>query len=153
MLRHPARVHAGVIRDHVAGKPYPAAPRALFQCLQPPLAAQLPCNDVVEQGVRGCLCLGISHPALDLAGGAAALPDPDQPQGRETGARQPIQLLVGHLVQAPDLASPRPRELVQPHQRVLGDHHRPGHPVAVFAEGLHLGCLADIFVYLREVRE
>ena len=149
VLDDPPRIDAGVVGDHVACKPDAAGPRPCLQVLQCRVPSQLGGDRVVGKRVGRCLCLGVSHPALDLARGRTALPDADEPQRGEAGPGQPVQLLVGHLVQRGDGPAVLPRELRQPDQGVLRHHHRPGHPVKVGAERLALAGVRAEGRYLR----
>ena len=64
------------------------------------LAAQVGGDGVVVQRVGGRGGVGVAAELLDALRGAAALPQPDQPQARDAERREPVELLVGHLVEA-----------------------------------------------------
>ncbi len=52
---------------------------------------------------------------------------------------QPVELLVGDLVEAPDGPAVGPTQLVEPDVGALGQQHHARHPVEVLAEALDLG--------------
>ncbi len=146
VLHHPARVDPHVVGDHVAREPDPATPGALPQVRVRRLAAQVLGDPVVEQRVGGGHGLRVPAQLLDPFRRAAALPQPDQPEPGEALAGQPVQLLVGDLVQPPDLPPVLAGELVEPDVGALGQQHQARHPVAIHAEALRLQLLVPELV-------
>ena len=136
VLDDPARVDAHVVRDHVAGEPDPARPRPVAQRGVGRFAADVVGDPVVVERVRRGDRVGVAAPALDLLGGARALPEADQPQPGHAPASEPVQLLVGDRVERADVAAIRARQLVEPDVRALRHEHDPRHPGGVAAEAL-----------------
>ena len=136
VLDHPPGVDARVVGHHVAREADAPAPRPVAQVGERRVAAEAAGHRVVGQRVGGGLGLGVAHPPLDVPRGGAALPHADQPERGEPAPGERVQLLVGDLVEPPDGPAVRAGELVEPDQGVLRDHHHPGHPVPVGAEGL-----------------
>ncbi|MEY4070828.1 MAG: hypothetical protein RL721_1442 [Candidatus Eisenbacteria bacterium] len=138
VLDHPARVDPHVVGHHVARQPDAALPGALAQVVPRVLAAQLVRDDVVVHRIGRRRGVGVAGVLLDAGRGAAALPDADEPERGDAERRHAVELAVGHLIESRDGASMVARELVEPHQRALGDHHGARHPVGVVAETLGL---------------
>ncbi len=116
----------------------PRCPRPVSQVRPGRLAAQVVCDAVVHQGVRGRDRLGVALELLDALGRVAALPEPDEPQPGESPVAQPVQLGVGDAVEGADGTAVAARQLVQPDVGALGHEHQAGHPVQVPAERLGL---------------
>ncbi len=144
VLDDPARVDSHVVGDHVGRHADAPGPGAVAQGRPRSLAAEVFGDRVVAQGVRGGHRVGVAAELLDPLAGATALPEPDEPQPREAPADKPVELLVGDLVEAPDVAAIPAAELVQPDVRALGHQHDPGHPVLVLGEPLGLGVEARV---------
>ncbi|OPZ58928.1 MAG: hypothetical protein BWY87_01237 [Deltaproteobacteria bacterium ADurb.Bin510] len=134
----PLGVKPHVVGHHVGGHADAVAPGAGLEILEGRLAAQLGGHSVIIDRVGAGLGLGVAVPLLDLAAGAAALPDADQPQTGEAETRQLFELFVGDLVKALDRPAVLDRQLVQPDIGALGHQHQLGHPVEVGAEALDL---------------
>ena len=64
--------------------------------------------------------------ALDLRRGAAALPQPDQPQAGHADAGQAVELLVGHVGEGRHGPLEATRELLEPDVGRLGHEHDAG---------------------------
>ena len=146
VLGDPARVHSRVIGHHVACKPDPPLARTPLQPVQSLSAAQLAGHHVVIQRIGGGFRVLVSHPSLYFARRGASFPYPDEPERGESRPCQPVQLLVGHLVQPPYFPAVLTGELVQPYEGVLGHHDRARHPLRVRAERLYLRGHSYVFV-------
>ena len=93
---------------------------------------------VVEERVgRGDGVL-VAAELLDGFGGAAALPDADEPERIDAAVGERGQLFVGNLVEAADVPAVLPAELREPDVGALGDEHGVGHPGRVGRELLVL---------------
>ena len=142
MLHDPGRIDPHVVGDHVAGEPDAAPPGTLAQVLVRRFAAQVLSDPVVEQGVGRGHGVRIAAQLLDPLRRPAALPQADQPEPGEAPARQTIELLIRHLVEAAHLALVLLRQLVEPDVGAPREQDQPRHPVAVHAEPLGLEVLA-----------
>ena len=76
----------------------------------------------------------VAAQALDGARCDAALPQADEPQSGDAARGQQLQLLVGDLVEAVDVAQIFLGELLQPDIGALGHQHHVRHPGLVGAE-------------------
>ena len=146
VLHDPARVDPHVIRDHVRGEADAAGPGPLAQVRVGGLAAEILGDRVVAQRIGRRHGVGVPAELLDALGRAAALPEPDQPEPAEPPARQPVELLVGDLVEPADRSAVRLRELVQPDVGALGHEDGARHPRLVLGEAL------EFHVQVSEVR-
>ena len=138
MLDDPARVDAHVVGHHVAGQPDAVAPRPVAQVGVGRLAAEVLGDRVVVERVGRGDGVGLAAHPLDPLGRLRALPQADQPQPGHAPAGQRVELLVRDPVERPDVAPVRPRQLVEPDIRALGDQHDPRHPGRVGRERLGL---------------
>ena len=134
MLDEPGRVDSHVVGHHVAGQPQAEVRSAVLQVVISLPAAQIFCYVVVLERVGGGDRILVAAQALDGARCNAALPEADEPQSSDAARGQQLQLLVGDLVQAMDVAQIFFGELFQPDVGALGHQHHVGHPGLVGAE-------------------
>ncbi len=104
VLDHPARVDAHVVGHHVRRQPDAPLPGPVAQVRPRVLAAQVPRDRVVVQGVRRRRRVRVAAPDLDPLARVRALPEADEPEAGDPQPREPVQLLVGDRVQRPDVA-------------------------------------------------
>ena len=134
VLDDPARVDAHVVRDHVRRDRMPRSHARRLQVLERGLAAELVGDPVLVDRVGGRDRVGVAAPALDLRGGAAALPQPDQPQPGDPELGQAVELLVRHVGEGRHGPPVARRELLEPDVRRLGHEHDARHPLGVLRE-------------------
>ena len=144
VLDHPRRIDAHVVGNHVAGQPNAVPVSAVAQIRVSRFAAQVFGNRVVEERIGRGHRIRIAAEQLDRLGGAAALPDADQPERIQPAPCQNGELLVGNLVEAGNRAPILPAHLRQPHVGALGDQH----------DGRHPGCVGrELLVFMRRIAE
>ncbi len=80
----------------------------------------------------------VAAQALDGPRGDASLPQADQPEAGDAAVGEQVQLFVGDLVEAMDVAAVFLGELLQPDVGALGHQDDVGHPGLVGAEGFVL---------------
>ena len=134
MLDDPGRIDAHVVGHHVTGQADAAPVTAVAQGDVGGLSAQVVGDAVVVERIGGGDGVLIAAQLLDGFGGAAALPDADEPERIQTAARQFVQVFVGNLIEAVDGAAVFAGELGEPDVGAFGDQHGGGHPVDVGAE-------------------
>ena len=144
MLDNPGRIDAHVVGHHVTGQAHAVVVCAVAQADVGGLAAEVVGNAVVEERVGTGYGIGVSAELLDGFGGAAALPDADEPKRVEPATGERSQLLVGNLVEPVNVAAVLFAELRQPHVGAFGDKHGVGHPGRVGRE---------LFVLMRGIAE
>ena len=136
MLDDPGRVDAHVVGHHVAGQANAVMVGAIAEVDVGRLAAEVVGDGVVEERVGGGDGVVVAAKLLDGFGGAAALPDADEPERVDAAMSERCQFFVGNFVEAADVAAVLPAELRQPHVGALGDEDRRGHPGLVGREPL-----------------
>ncbi len=134
MFDHPGRIDAHVVGHHVAGQPDAVMVGAVAQVDVGRFAAQVFGDAVVEERIGGRDGVLVAAQQLDGFRGAAAFPDADQPQRIHAAIGERLELFVGDLVEAADVAAIKPAELREPHVGALGDHDGGGHPGGVGRE-------------------
>ncbi len=134
MVQDPLGEDPGVVGDHVAGQADPAGLGPFVEVLEGGLAAQVVGDAVIVHGIGRGDGVDIAHQVLDPAGGAASLPDADQPEAVEIPAGDLVQFLIRDLVQGPDGAAVLLGELVEPDAAVFGQEDDARHPVRILGE-------------------
>ena len=129
MLDDPGRVDAHVVGHHVAGQADAAPVGAVAQVDVGGFAAQVVGDAVVVERIGGGHGVLVAAELLDGFGGAAALPDADEPERIQAAARQCRPALRRESDRGGRCARPYLlAELREPDVGALGDQHGVGHP-------------------------
>ena len=140
VLNDPGRIDAHVVGHHVAGQSDPMVIGAVAQGDVGRFAAEIVGNAIVEERIGRGDGILIAAELLDGAGGAAALPNADEPERIDAVVRDLGEIFVGDLVKAADVAAVFAAQLREPHIGAFGDEDRTGHPRSVGRE---------LFVFVR----
>ena len=142
MLDDPGRIDAHVVGHHVTGQADAVMIAAVAQGDVGRFAAKIVGNAIVEERIGRGDGILIAAELLDGLGGAAALPNADEPERIDAAVREVGEIFVGDLVEAADVAAVFAAQLRQPHIGAFGDEHRAGHPGRVGRE---------LFVFVRGI--
>ena len=107
MFDDPGRIDAHVIGHHVAGEPDAVMVGAIAEVDVGRFAAEVFVDAVVEERIRGGDGVVVAAELLDGLGGAAAFPDADEPERVHAAVGEGLELFVGDLVEAADVAADR----------------------------------------------
>ncbi len=135
MFDDPLGVDAHVVGDHVAGESDAEVSGAVAEGGVGAAAAEVLGDGVVAEGIGGGDGVGLSAQALDGARGDAALPESDEPEGVDAALGEQLQLFVGDLVEALDVAEIFLGKLFEPDVGAFGEEDDVGHPGLIGAEG------------------
>ena len=138
MLDDPGRVDAHVVGHHVAGEAQAGVGGAMLEVVVGLPAAEVFGDVVALERVGGGDGVVVAAQALDGARGDAALPQADEPEAGDAAVGEQVELFVGDLVEAVDVAQVFLGELLQPDVGALGHEDDVGHPGLVGGEGFVL---------------